>query len=184
MNPSLSRSHAGPSRPAAQPIDPDDVVWSRIAPAFVTVRLLREGLTSLLMLAVLSIPVVLVLTRVWAAIPPLLAWLVVGVAVIVRLWRLLLVPRQVAAVGYAERAEDLLIRQGLFFQRLVVIPYGRMQYVDVSVGPLERMFGVATLKLHTASPGTRAHLEGLPVEQAARLREQLSALGEARLAGL
>ncbi|MGO4435167.1 PH domain-containing protein, partial [Paenarthrobacter sp. RAF9] len=58
------------------------------------------------------------------------------------------------------------------------------QYVDVAVGPVERSLGLCTLKLHTASAGTHAHLPGLPAEEGARLREQLSARGEARLAGL
>ena len=66
----------------------------------------------------------------------------------------------------------------------IVVPYGRMQYVDVTMGPLERMLGLSTIHLHTASPGTNAQLNGLPAAEAARLREQLSALGEAKLAGL
>ena len=100
------------------------------------------------------------------------------------LWRLLLIPRQVRAIGYAERDDDLLIRGGIFFQRVMVVPYGRMQYVDIGVGPVERSLGLCTLKLHTASPGTNASIPGLPTEEGARLREQLSARGEARLAGL
>jgi membrane protein YdbS with pleckstrin-like domain len=66
----------------------------------------------------------------------------------------------------------------------MVVPYGRMQYVDISVGPIERSLGLCTLKLHTASAGTNATIPGLPADEGARLREQLSARGEARLAGL
>ena len=51
-------------------------------------------------------------------------------------------------------------------------------------GPLERAFKLASVKLHTASPQTNASIPGLPAEEAARLREQLSARGQARLAGL
>jgi uncharacterized protein len=100
------------------------------------------------------------------------------------LWRLVLIPRQVRAIGYAERDDDLLIRGGIFFQRVMVVPYGRMQYVDISAGPVERGLGLCTLKLYTASAGTNAEIPGLPAEEGARLREQLSARGEARLAGL
>ena len=56
------------------------------------------------------------------------------------------------AIGYAERDDDLLIRGGIFFQRTMAVPYGRMQYVDIGVGPVERGLGLCTLKLHTASP--------------------------------
>lgn len=96
----------------------------------------------------------------------------------------MLIPRQVRAIGYAERDDDLLIRSGIFFQRTLAVPYGRMQYVDIGVGPVERGLGLCTLKLHTASPGTNAKIPGLPADEGARLREQLAARGEARLAGL
>ena len=72
----------------------------------------------------------------------------------------MLIPRQVRAIGYAEREDDLLIRRGIFFQRTLVVPYGRMQYVDIGAGPVERGLGLCTLKLHTASAGTNAEIPG------------------------
>ena len=64
------------------------------------------------------------------------------------------------------------------------MPYGRMQYVEVAAGPVARAFGLARVQLHTASPGTDSHLAGVPAVEAARLRDRLTARGEARLAGL
>ena len=58
--------------------------------------------------------------------------------------------RRVRAWGYAERAEDLLVKRGVMFRRTSVIPYGRMQYVEVTAGPFERAFGLATVQMHTA----------------------------------
>lgn len=167
-----------------EPIDPSGIQWLRVSPKLVLLRLLREGLGTLLVLAVFAVPLVFRTLGWWPGFPLWLAWILLAAAFVVRLWRLLLVPRQVRAIGFAERDEDLLIRRGIFFQRVLVVPYGRMQYVDVGVGPLERALGLATLKLHTASPGTNALIEGLPTDEAARLREQLSALGESKLAGL
>jgi uncharacterized protein len=86
--------------------------------------------------------------------------------------------------AYAERDEDLYVRHGVMFRRLVVVPYGRMQYVDVQSGPLEQVFRIASVHLHTASPGTSARIPGLPAEEAARLRDRLTSLGEAQAAGL
>jgi hypothetical protein len=91
---------------------------------------------------------------------PLAAWLAGLAAVVVRSrplsWRAC--ARTVAAWGYTEREDDLLIRSGVLMRRLVVVPYGRMQFVDVGSGPLARSFGVATVQLHTASAGhRRAH---------------------------
>ena len=99
-------------------------------------------------------------------------------------WVALLIPRQVRAIRYAERVDDLLVRRGIMFRRLVVVPYGRMQYVDVQAGPLARKLGVARVQLHTASPATDASIPGLGPVEADRLRDQLASRGEARLAGL
>ena len=168
-----------------EPIDPSGLEWSRVSPKYLRVRLLGWLIGSLVWLVLASIPLVLRLTGVWATFPPSrIAWGLPAVVLVIAAWRGLLLPRQVAAIGYAERDDDLLVRQGVYFQRTMVVPYGRMQYVDVAVGPIERAFGICTLKLHTASPATNAFLPGLPTEEGTRLREQLSARGEARLAGL
>jgi membrane protein YdbS with pleckstrin-like domain len=95
-----------------------------------------------------------------------------------------LIGRNARRWGYAERDEDLYIKHGALFRRLVVVPYGRMQYVDVQAGPLDQLFGVANLHLHTASPGTSARIPGLPAAEATRLRDRLTSLGEAQAAGL
>jgi membrane protein YdbS with pleckstrin-like domain len=92
--------------------------------------------------------------------------------------------RRVRAWGYAERDDDLLVRRGVMIRRLSVIPYGRMQFVDVTAGPVERIFGLATVRMHTAAAASDARVPGLPATEAARLRDNLTALGEARAAGL
>jgi membrane protein YdbS with pleckstrin-like domain len=92
--------------------------------------------------------------------------------------------RRVRAWGYAEREDDLLVRRGVLVQRLSVVPYGRMQFVDVTAGPVERSFGLATVRLHTAAAASDARIPGLEREDAARLRDQLATLGESQAAGL
>ncbi|THJ65142.1 hypothetical protein E8P82_12565 [Arthrobacter echini] len=169
----------------SEPIDPSGLEWSRVSPKYLRVRVLGWLLGSLIWLVIASVPLVLRLTGVWEPFPPgWLAWSLPALVLVIALWRGVLLPRQVAAIGYAERDDDLLVRQGVFFQRTMVVPYGRMQYVDIAVGPLQRAFGICTLKLHTASPATNALIPGLPTEEGTRLREQLSARGESRLAGL
>jgi membrane protein YdbS with pleckstrin-like domain len=165
-------------------IDPPGIDWLRVSPKYVTVRVAGWALGNLIAVSLLSLPLVLVLTGVWAWLPLWLAVALPAVALLLALWRLVLIPRQVRSIGYAEREDDLLIRRGIFFQRTLVVPYGRMQYVDIAVGPVERHLGLCTLKLHTAAAATSAEIPGLPASEGARLREQLSARGEARLAGL
>ena len=96
----------------------------------------------------------------------------------------LLLQRRVGAWGYLEREDDLLVRRGLLVRRLSVVPYGRMQFIDVVAGPVERFFGLATVRLHTAAAATDARIPGLAAAEAARLRDRLAELGEADAAGL
>jgi uncharacterized protein len=92
--------------------------------------------------------------------------------------------RRYRAWGYAEREDDLLVRRGVMIRRLTVVPYGRMQFVDVTAGPVDRVFGLATVQLHTAAAATDAKIPGLERAEAERLRDQLAALGQTKAAGL
>jgi membrane protein YdbS with pleckstrin-like domain len=86
--------------------------------------------------------------------------------------------------GYLERVDDLVVRRGLLFHRLTVVPFGRMQFIDVTAGPVDRLFDLATVQLHTAAAATDARIPGLRMADAAQLRDRLAALGEARASGL
>ncbi|GHS89956.1 hypothetical protein AGMMS50218_17260 [Actinomycetota bacterium] len=162
--------------PVAEPFEPAHVTWTPVSPRLATARHTVNGIVA----AVTVLPtavLALALGNGWW-------WLLPGVLAVPVVWAALLIPRQVRALAYAERADDLLIRKGIMFRSMVVVPYGRMQYVDVNAGPLARRFAIASVQLHTASPGTNATIDGLPPHEAARLRDQLASRGEARLAGL
>ncbi len=159
-----------------EPFDPSDVTWQGVSSRLATARRLIAGGGALIACVVLAVLAVVTSTS-WLLVP--LPFLVVAAAV--AWW---IVGRQVRAVGYAEREDDLLVRHGIMFRNLVVVPYGRMQYVDVHAGPIDRQLGIANVQLHTASPGTDAHIPGLAPNEAARLRDRLARRGEARLAGL
>jgi membrane protein YdbS with pleckstrin-like domain len=88
------------------------------------------------------------------------------------------------AWGYAEREDDLIVSRGLMFRRLTVVPYGRMQLIDVTAGPVARLFRIATVQMHTAAAASDARIPGLAREDAERLRDRLAAIGEARATGL
>jgi uncharacterized protein len=106
-----------------------------------------------------------------------------GLVVVGLLWERFLA-RRVAAWGYAERRDDLMVKRGVLIHRQSVIPYGRMQFIDVTAGPVERSLGLATLRMHTAAAASDARIPGLDKANAAKLRDQLAALGEAQAAGL
>jgi membrane protein YdbS with pleckstrin-like domain len=105
-----------------------------------------------------------------------------GAVVVVGGW--FAVARNYRSWGYAERADDLLVTHGAMFRTLTVVPYGRMQLVDVKAGPVERAFGLVNVRLHTAAATTDAKVCGLTPSEAEALRDRLTALGEAHAAGL
>ena len=112
-------------------------------------------------------------------------WAVVaGVAALAAALWWVLIGRRWRAWGYAEREQDLLIRRGALVRHLTIVPYGRMQFVDVKQGPLARALGVSTVQLHTAAAATDARIPFVADSEAARLRDRLTALGEAHAAGL
>jgi hypothetical protein len=110
-------------------------------------------------------------------------WAVVAVAAL-GAWGTWVVLRQVSALTWLELEEELVVRRGRIFRRLVSVPYGRLQYVDVHSGPLDRVLGIAEVALHTASPQLSAEIPGLPVAEAEALRQRLVARGESQRAGL
>lgn len=79
--------------------------------------------------------------------------------------------RGAAVKGYALREHDLALRTGVYFRKTVILPLDRVQHAEVSDGPIQRRFGLATLKLYTAG-GTSVDLQidGLPKTQAEALR--------------
>ncbi len=173
------------SRSGGQHLPPDrgpdgpepDANWLRPSPRL---RLVRRG-----QLVVAAIPVLIAGVAAAAAVSGALAAVLTAIGVLVVAVVVdMFLGRRVRAWGYAERDDDLLVRRGVMIRRLSVVPYGRMQFVDVTAGPVERSFGLATVRMHTAAAASDARVPGLPAGEAARLRDNLTALGEARAAGL
>ncbi|GAB3944735.1 PH domain-containing protein [Kribbella albertanoniae] len=156
---------------------PSDVSWTPVSPQLASVRRVSAAITA----GVFGIAALLALGMT-------LGWLygVLGLVVIaaVFVWSWVLIGRNQRSWKYAEREDELMVSHGILFRELVVVPYGRMQFVDVAAGPLERAFGIATVELHTATPATDAKIPGLHPDEAARLRDRLSALGQAQAWGL
>ncbi|OEV13193.1 hypothetical protein AN218_04820 [Streptomyces nanshensis] len=150
--------------------------WHGVERALLRMR--RVVLLCALVPSALVVAVLLALTAgpAWAAFALLpaaaAAW---GWGALERNWR---------SWRYAEREDDLLISRGVLWRELTVVPYGRMQLVEVTSGPLERRYGLARVQLHTAAATTDAEIPGLVPEEAERLRDRLTELGGARSAGL
>jgi membrane protein YdbS with pleckstrin-like domain len=165
-----------PAGDAAEPFDPPDVQWWSPSPRLAAARRLTVC-GPLALFAVLAAVLAVVLPAGWL-------WVAAAVFVVWAGWAWGVIGRQVRAWGYAEREDDLLVRHGVMWRTVVVVPYGRMQFVDVYAGVVDRMFGLAKVQLHTASARSDAYIPGLGPQEAARLRDRLASRGEARLAGL
>ena len=171
----MSQPSAPVSASALEPW-PDTVQWRPVSPKLITVELI--GRTAFTLVVLIGLVVGWLLVPHWAWLLAIAANLIFGI------WRAIVTVRAVKAWGYAERDNDLLVRHGLLIRRLSIVPYARMQYVDVTAGPLERAFRLATVQLHTAAAATDARVPGLPPDEASRLRDRLTALGEDRAEGL
>jgi uncharacterized protein len=171
-------SPAGAVNTGIDPLEPwpDAVQWRRVSPKLITVELISRTIWVVVMLAGLLIGWLLASHWLWLA--------AMAAVVVLAVWRSFVTVRAVRAWGYAERENDLLVRHGLLIRRLSIVPYARMQYVDVTAGPLERAFSLATVQLHTAAAASDARIPGLPPAEASRLRDRLTALGEDRAEGL
>lgn len=152
--------------------------WVAVSEQLITARRISLALTWIVVVAGV------VALYLFAAVPRTIAIAATIVAVIAFVWLWILIGRRVRSWGYAEREDDVLVTSGLLFRRLVVVPYGRMQLVDLKAGPLDRALGITTLQLHTAAATTDASIPGLTPDIAAGLRDRLAALGEQRSAGL
>lgn len=152
--------------------------WQPVSPRLVTLRRALLGVALVCVLLGLG-----GLAFFWDGARP---WLLLcsGLALVLAPVAWFLVTRNARSWAYAERADDLLIRNGVMELRLEVVPYGRMQLVDVSAGPLQRRAGIATVTLRTAAPDTQARIPGLDLAEAARLRDRMTQRGEAQAAGL
>ncbi|GIG53745.1 PH domain-containing protein [Demequina activiva] len=155
--------------------EPDEASWQYVSRKLIPARLIPLWITLVLIMA--GLVVLGALTSAWV-------WIAPAVLMLVGLWLTWIIVRQVTAHAWSEREDDLVVKKGRMWRSVTVVPYGRMQYVEVEAGPLARALGIARVQLHTASPGTDANIAGVPEAEAARLRDRLSSRGEAQLAGL
>jgi membrane protein YdbS with pleckstrin-like domain len=165
-----------PARPDPLEPWPDTVEWQPVSNDLIKVELIGRAFWAVVLLAGLGVG--------WAVIGHWAFPAAMAAVLLLNAWRAVLTVRAVRAWGYAERDNDLLVRHGLLTRRLSIVPYARMQFVDVTAGPLERVFDLSTVQLHTAAAASDARVPGLRPAEASRLRDRLTALGEDRAEGL
>ena len=103
--------------------------------------------------------------------------LIIGPIVLLALILIIRLPsRRWQARGYNMSADRLRVVRGILWHSDTVVPFGRVQHIDVDQGPLERFFKISTMTLHTAgSHNASVHLPGLEQELAKDMREEIRA---------
>jgi membrane protein YdbS with pleckstrin-like domain len=129
----------------------DEPDWLRPAPRLAVMRRAEAAVVSASAALIIAGAVSFVAGWTWAVVAFVVT---IGAGALL----LSLVQRRIRSWGYAERENDLLVRHGLLIQRLSVVPYGRMQFIDVTAGPVERSFGLVTVQLHTAAAASDARI--------------------------
>ena len=155
---------------------PLTVAWRPVSSKLIAVELVERAVWTVIFAGVTAVAW-LIFGRTWLLVAG-------GVLVVSILAGSVFAIRSIRSYGYAERERDLLVRHGRLVRRLSIVPYARMQFVDVTAGPLERMFGIATVRLHTAAAASDAVIPGLEPAEATRLRDRLAGLGADRGEGI
>jgi membrane protein YdbS with pleckstrin-like domain len=158
---------------------PAAIDWKPVSGRFVLVAFVET-------LGLLAGPLFVATLPLWVDDPDVqrFSWYPLVVVGALALAALALVPRRVKAIGYGLRDDDVVVRRGIVFRRQVAAPYGRLQLVDISRGPLTRLLGLSELRVVTAAASSGVTIPGLPIAEAEELRDHLIAVAESRRAGL
>lgn len=155
---------------------PEAGEWKRVSARYVVVEIVGTFILGLILCAGATV--------LWLFAGQAWALYLGGALAAITIVALVLVPRRVRSIGYRLRQDDLLFRRGIMFTRFVSVPYGRMQLIDITRGPLARWLGLADLRFVTAAASTGVAIPGLTETDAEALRDRLVQLAESRRAGL
>lgn len=128
-----------------------------------------------LLLVVTSSPAVvysLVTNRIWLAALIVVGWLAAGLLLgfSAHFWP----PVKYRHIAWRLDDNGLEIHRGVWWRHRIAVPVARVQHVDVSQGPIQRMFDLGTLTVYTAgTKNSSVELEGLEHGLAMKLRDQL-----------
>lgn len=156
-------------------LDHSNIQWRRVSGKYAALSAVNFLLPTLVLVAA-SIAVAMLIEGPW--------WLIGAALAVILGSQIFFVVVRTKAIGYTLREDDLVFRRGVMWSRLVAVPYGRLQMVDIRRGPVERILGLATLKTVTAAASTNIAIPGLPVEEAEELRDHLITVAETRRVGL
>jgi hypothetical protein len=158
--PPAARADESPLEAGLTPVDPGYAAVLRIVTLLNGVPL-AIGATAVDQLAIRSAGGPLWLLTV-------AAWLVLAIVAV------MLPSRRYARIGYALGADELRVARGFLFRVDTIVPFVRVQHIDVGQGPVERRYGLSHLVVHTSGThNSMVTLPGLPSAEAAAMRDAI-----------
>ena len=153
-----------------------DGVEHRFDPKSVTAKRLVGGIWAAALGVVNGVAVLLLVLLAtppfWLSLGLITAWVVIVFPVSALVWFGPAIRFKHASYRVSEQGVQ--VRDGIFWRSVVNVPRSRVQHTDVSQGPIDRSFGLASLTIHTA--GTQqasVPVSGLPLEVANQIRDLL-----------
>lgn len=156
--------------------DHPNIQWRRVSNKYATLGAINYAIATVIFIVIAVVLRLLTGEGWW--------WLFGAIPAVLFATQIFFVVVRTRAIGYSLRQDDIVYRQGLMWSRMVAVPYGRLQLVDITRGPVERMLGLASLKMVTAAASTGLAVPGLPAAEAEQLRDHLIRVAETRRAGL
>lgn len=146
----------------------DEVTFTKLEKDYLWMRITTWCILLFIVLGFLVIISFKSDTAIWKLSAPWLGFLVLVIFLEMRGFKI---------KGYALRQNDISYKSGLIFFSMTSVPFNRIQHVEVSQGPIGRLFDLATVKVYTAGGSTSdLRVGGLIKEEAHRLRDHISQL--------
>ncbi len=141
-----------------------------VDPAFVHVLRVTTALTLLPLAVAATLVDILVMPRIGGpfGLLSVAAWLIAIVMIVT------FPARRVTRWGFKIGEGQLRVARGWLFRTDTIVPFVRVQHIDVGQGPVERLFGLSHLVVHTSGThNSMVTLPGLHADLAAAMRETI-----------
>jgi len=124
----------------------------KLSKDYLKVIIIVRGMVSLIFIAGIVVAAVLL-----KDIPQIARLIIATILILMFVWYFAMSRRVFNARSYAVRQKDILYTSGLIFRSTTIIPFNRIQHIEIVSGPIDRMFHLASLKIFTAG-GTQSDL--------------------------
>jgi len=148
---------------AGEGLDSVDPAYSHVLRATIALNLLPLAIAA-------SVVDVLVVPRIGgpSGLLSVAAWLLAIIAIVT------IPARRVSRWGFKIGGGQLRVARGWLFRTDTIVPFVRVQHIDVGQGPVERWFGLSHLVVHTSGThNSTVTLPGLRADLAAAMRETI-----------